>query len=192
MGASKERRLAEARGEIEHQEARFERTFNEMRPWLPATADDFLDIGCGTGAIAVQVARHYRTATAHLIEGTEDRAHGAWHTDGRPWRDVRGALAAFAKHCPEISVRSWPPRDDAPIPPCELVYSTCSLGHHYPVETYLGLLQRTLMSRGRLIIDLRIGEIGEHGRAVLREHFTHKGDIAATGKKYWRTVWERG
>lgn len=188
MGVSKERRLAEARGEIEHQDSRFERTFNEMRPWLPDTVSAFLDIGCGTGAIAIHIARHYRTACAHLIEGSEDAAHGAWHTDGKPWRDVRGALAAFEKHCPEISVRAWPPDPNLTIL-CELIYSTCSWGHHYPIETYLGLATRSLRPGGTLIVDLRIGSPAEHGQEMLAKHFARAGTIPAPGKKYLRTVW---
>lgn|SRR3990167_4542347 len=188
MGLAKIRRLAEARGEVEHQEGRYERTFLAIKPWLPARAHDFLDIGCGTGGIAMHVARHYGTATAHLIDGMEEGVPGAWRTDGKPWRDIRVALQGFAKHCPGITVRGWPP-DPLLTIPCELLYSTCSWGHHYPIETYLGLAFRSLKPGGTLIVDLRLGDPAEHGQLILDRHFKRSGTIAAPGKKYLRTVW---
>ena len=191
MGDAKTRRLAEARGEIEHVEGRYERTFNSMKPWLPEACADFLDIGCGTGAIAMWVARHYRAATAHLIDGDTDRPPQSWRTDGVPWRDVRVALQGFAKHCPGIRVRGWAPDPGLTIP-CELIYSNCSWGHHYPIETYLDLADRSLKRGGTLIVDLRIGEHADHGESVLSRCFERAGTIDAPGKKYRRTVWRRG
>ena len=189
MGDAKLRRLAEQRGEVEHEEVRYERTYLAMRPWLPAAVSDFLDIGCGTGAIAMWVARHYQpSVTAHLIDGDTDHPPQAWRTDGVPWRDVRVALQGFAKHCPCIAVKGWPP-DPLLTIPCELIYSTCSWGHHYPIETYLGLAVRSLAPGGTLIVDLRVGERAEHGQAVLALHFERIGTIDAPGKKYLRTVW---
>ena len=188
MGVAKLQRLAELRGEAAHQDNRFERTYLAMRPWLPEGVRDFLDIGCGRGVIAIWVARHYRTATAHLIDGVDERSHQVWHTDGVPWRDVNIALRAFAKHCPEIAVKAWPP-DPALTIPCELIYSNCSWGHHYPIETYLGLVHRSLKPGGTLIVDLRLGAPAEHGQALLDRHFNRAGTIESPGKKYLRTVW---
>lgn len=188
MGAAKDRRIAEARGEVEHEPGRFERTFNAMKPWLPASVKDFLDIGCGRGAIAVYVARHYRTATAHLMDGDHEEPPQSWRTDGVAWRDIKGALQAFATDCPGIPVKAWPP-DPALTIPCELIYSNCSWGHHYPIETYLDLVTRSLKPGGTLIVDLRRGEHAEHGEAVLAGRFTRRGTIESPGKKYLRTVW---
>ena len=188
MGAAKERRLAEARGEIEHEEGRYERTFNSMRPWLPAACRDFLDIGCGRGGVAAWVALHYRTATAHLMDGDRELKPRAWRTDGVAWRDVNLALDVFARHCRGIAVKAWPPDPTLTIP-CELIYSTCSWGHHYPIETYLDLAKRSLRPGGILIVDLRLGERAAHGESVLSRHFNRAGTIDAPGKKYLRTVW---
>ena len=188
MGWSKERRLAQAAGEAETQEARFERTFNDMRSWLPEEVTNFLDIGCGAGGIAIHVARHYRRATAHLMDGDAQGIARAWRTDGMAWRDVNRALAAFAKHCPGIAVRAWPPDPELTIP-CELIFSNCSWGHHYPIETYLGLVVRSLKPGGTLIVDLRLGEHAQHGREVLARHFEPRVTIETSGKKYMRTVW---
>jgi len=188
MSGAKIRRLAEQSGEIEHEANRYERTYESMRPWLPAKCNDFLDIGCGRGGIAIHVARHYCTATAHLIDGSDEQPPVSWCTDGTPWRDVGTAMAAFARHAPEIAVKTWPP-DPLLAIPCELIYSNCSWGHHYPISTYLGLACRSLRPGGTLIVDLRIGPLGEQGRAALARHFDPVATIETPGKKYTRTVW---
>ena len=86
-------------------------------------------------------------------------------------------------------MRAWPPDPRAAVPPCELVYSNCSWGHHYEIETYLELVLRVLKPGGTLIVDLRIGEVGAHGRSVLIRHFKPDAILATSGKKYLRTVW---
>lgn len=178
---------------VAHHMGRFERTFESMKPWLPAQVENFLDIGCGLGGVAIHVARHYPGAVAHLIDGAGEI--GKWTSyreDGKPWADVRVAVRLFRKHCPAAEVLAHPPLDSAVVPPCELVYSNCSWGHHYPIDTYLGLAGRVLKPGGRLIVDLRLGRVGEYGAAQLEAHgFTLVWTIAAEGKKYARTVWER-
>lgn len=167
---------------------RYGRTFLSMRPFLPETCADFLDIGCGIGGVAMLVARHYPTATAHLIDGEAEGERYSYRPDGKPWASVGVALRLFAGHMPGRTVRAWPP-DPALTVPCELIYSNCSWGHHFAIDTYLGLARRSLRPSGILITDLRRREIGEHGRDALRTCFEHVADIPEAGKKYVRTVW---
>lgn len=101
---------------------------------------------------------------------------------------MKVAAEAFARHCPDVPVRTWPPDPGLTIP-CELIYSNCSWGHHYPIETYLDLARRSLRAGGVLIVDLRRGEKAEHGERVLGDHFGRLGTIESPGKKYLRTVW---
>lgn len=178
--------------QAENRIRRYERTFLSMKPWLPASdVNNFLDIGCGLGLIAAHVAQHYPGATAHLIDGEEWQEKWTGYKDaGRPWADVKLALQLFAKHFPGSAVRAHTPDPLGPtIGPCEVIYSNASWGHHYPIETYLELVLRSLKPGGTLIIDLRIGHVGEHGRAVLAKHFEHVTNIEAAGKKFDRTVW---
>lgn len=169
--------------------SRYERTYRSIEPWLPRTdVLDFLDIGCGLGGVAMWVARHYPKACTHLIDGSGWGEKYSYQPDGKPWADVGLALQLFAKHCPGRAVRAWPPDPELTVP-CELLYSNCSWGHHYAIETYLGLARRSLRPGGTLIVDLRVGEVGEHGRNTLMTCFAHVADVAAEGKKYVRTVW---
>jgi len=175
--------------QAERRISRYERTFRSIRPWLPpGLVLNFLDIGCGTGGVAMRVAGHYPNATAHLIDGDAWGEKFSYRPDGRPWADVKLALKLWAKYLPNRAVRAWPP-DPALTIPCELIYSNCSWGHHYAIETYLGLARRSLQPGGTLIVDLRVGNIGEHGRKALGAYFAHVADIEVGQKKYARTVW---
>ena len=167
---------------------RYEQTFLSMRRWLPKTPVlNFLDIGCGTGGVAIWVARHYPEASTHLIDGAAWGEKFSWRDDGTPWADVGLALQLFKKHLPNRYVKAWPasPRRPA-IPKCDLIYSNCSWGHHYPIRTYLELVKKTLRPGGTLIVDIREGSSG-HGE--LSQFFTPITIIDVLGKKYLRTVW---
>ena len=70
------------------------------------------------------------------------------------------------------------------------IYSICSWGHHYPIETYLDLVCRCLRRGGTLIVDLRLWKL-DRGKAVLARYFGFVNAIGVLGKKYQRTVWNR-
>ena len=179
---------------------RYERTLLSMRPWLPEKCEAFLDVGCGLGGVAILVARRYPGAEIHLLDGDlAGEKWGGFREDGRPWADVNVAARICARELPGRSIVPWTPvlvrrwghrlgaeggfRFD-------LVYSICSWGHHYPIETYVDEVRGGLRSGGRLIVDLR-REHAERGRAELHQDFDWLADIARDGKKYVRTVWER-
>ena len=175
-----------------HHAERYRRTFETMLPWLPeqGAVAHFLDIGCGYGGVAMWMARRYPDAVAHLIDGDGSEKWVGYRADGQAWSDVRLAARLFAKHCPGREVHAHRPDDPSQTIPCELIWSNVSWGHHYPIETYLDLVLRSLKAGGTLIVDLRIGDVGEHGEEVLSRHFQRKG-TAHAGKKYTRTVWRR-
>ena len=170
------------------QEERFLRNFENMKPHLPEGVSAFLDIGSGLGGIAGHVAKHYPEAVAHLMDGA--KAEASWTSyrpGGKPW----ACVFAAAQHVRRFSgskVEAHVADPDETIP-CELIYSTVSWGHHYPIEVYLGLARRSLKPGGTLIVDLRLGEVGEHGREVLARHFKQAWADIHIGKKYARTVW---
>lgn len=186
--------FAEATGttlqQAERRISRYERTFRSMEPWLPrGDVRDFLDIGCGTGGIAILVAQHYPGARVNLIDGCSTGEKYTYRPDGRPWGNVSVALSLFEKYFQGRAVLAWPP-DPSHTIPCELIWSNCSWGHHYAIETYLGLARRSLKLGGTLIVDLRLGEVGKRGRNALRTCFEYVADIdVGIGKKYARTVW---
>ena len=188
--------LARASGigieQAERRVGRYEQTFLSMKPWLPpGLVRDFLDIGCGISGIAVFVAQHYGgRAVAHLLDGNgAGEKWGGFRKDGRPWNDVGQAARIFRALYPGAVCADWGPEPECRlIPPCELVYSICAWGHHFPIEMYVDMVHRVLRPGGRLIVDLR-REHAERGREELHQDFDWVADIPSEGKKYIRTVW---
>ena len=175
----------------QHHVERWRLSYERMRPWLPLRVLEFLDIGCGYGGIAVQIARHYpgAGARANLLDGLGMRPKwGGYQPLGAPWMDVAVAGRLYEQHCPGRRFVVYGPDEDETMP-CDFIYSICSWCHHYPVETYLGLVRRSLVSGGALIVDLRLGDVGDHGRRVLAGYFDFVADIWM-GRKYVRTAWK--
>jgi SAM-dependent methyltransferase len=136
--------------------------FESLMPYLPQTAAASLDIGCGMAAIDVLLWRHYANPTIHLLDGTG-------HTDVRilfhpvmsPYNSMPVARQLLERNgVPHESVVEWPPEPQAAVPACDLVISLLSWGFHYPVSTYLPLVERCLRPGGRLILDVRKGQGG--------------------------------
>lgn len=183
---------------IDQAEARMTRSrrhYEMMLPWLPERCAAFLDIGCGLGGIAAWIACHYGEAVAHLLDGgAEAEKWGGYRERGQPWASVHFAAELFARHCPGRRAVVWTPeqvaRDGFGAERFDLVYSTCSWGHHYGVATYLQSVEAAMPPRAVLIIDLRLGEIGAAGEALLRERFALVNSAVA-GKKYRRTIWSK-
>lgn len=184
---------------VEQAEARTTRSrrhYEMMRPWLPERCDAFLDIGCGLGGIAAWVAHHYPLAMAHLLDGAAPAEKwGGYRDDGQPWADVHFAGQLFARHCPGRVAVAWTPesvaREGFREQRFELVYSNCSWGHHYSIDTYIAPVARSMANGATLIVDLRVGDIGERGALLLRRHFAPVNEEVYVGKKYRRSVWRR-
>jgi SAM-dependent methyltransferase len=140
--------------------SRFTRDMEGMGPWLPARIDSFLDIGCGSGRLAVLLAQHYGGAVdVHLIDG--DRRVEAFGKEQvgyapttPPWNDRAAAAELVRAKVPAARVFDYPPDPRLTIP-VDLIVSTKSWGHHYGADVYLGLARRSLRPGGRIIMDLR-------------------------------------
>lgn len=168
--------------------ARYERNFATMLPWFPEKVENFLDIGSGTGGIALLVSKHFPDATVHLIDSeTAQPSWTSYRADGEPWADVNAAKGLIEKGSGAV-VHGYSPGSVKDLPACELIYSICSWGHHYSIDTYIDLVKRTLKPKGVLIVDLRKGRVGETGFEVLKRKFDFVAK-AGEGKKYDRTVW---
>jgi hypothetical protein len=136
--------------------------YEMLRPHLPPRACALLDIGCGMAGIDVLLARHYDDPAIHLLDGTG-------HTDVRilfhpvmaPYNSMPVARRLLElNEVPAERIFEWPPDPAAAVPACDLVISLLSWGFHYPVGTYLALVEQALKSGGRLILDVRKGHGG--------------------------------
>lgn len=138
------------------------RDYKELKSFLPENKTSILNIGCGFGAHDLYLGKHYGSVQFHLIEGTKTipKAHSGFREDTQPYRN--GNLAVRLLRANNIHARLYPvgqATSDATIP-VDFVVSFCALGHHFPVHTYLPLIQRSLLSGGHLLVDIRTGTNG--------------------------------
>lgn len=174
--------------------ARSKRHYEMMLPWLPERCEHFLDIGCGHGGIASQIAGHYPASVAHLLDGAEQTEKWvSWRENGEPWASVHLAVELLSKDHPGRASVAWTPDTvkELPMNAFDVVYSVCSWGHHYGIEQYLEIVAHSMRPGATLIVDLRLGEIGEQGEALLRSKFVPVSLQVYVGKKYRRTVWKK-
>lgn len=130
-----------------------------IAPYLPAKAAATLDIGCGMAGIDVLLWRHYGDPVVNLLDGTGDTAvRILFHPTMSPYNSMPVARALLeANGVPPKRIVEWAPDPSLTPPPCDLVVSLLSWGFHYPVATYLPLVERCLRPGGRLILDVRRG-----------------------------------
>ncbi|MEM9681641.1 MAG: hypothetical protein AAF942_00110 [Pseudomonadota bacterium] len=171
--------------------ADIEREVETLRPFFPENMACFVDIGCGIGAMAVEIALK-TGAKAFVIDGNGEidlrgKKNGAgFHKSYVFYSDKDLIGRNFAENSLEVELLET----DA-TPNVDLVISTLSCGFHYPISTYQSLLDN-LKPGARAIFDVRVGLNENPGRGFrkvgLVEHFhrfegrKHKAD---------RTCWER-
>jgi SAM-dependent methyltransferase len=143
------------------------REFSDMTPFLPATAANVLDIGCGLAGIDHFVNRHYKgSATIHLLDknGVSDQVYYLFHDQAayycslemaRTFLIFNGASSdRVVLH--DVSKKGFPRRIQY-----DLVLSLISWGFHYPISAYLKHVKRWLAPNGVVILDIRKGTGGE-------------------------------
>jgi SAM-dependent methyltransferase len=167
---------------------------DELRPWLPAVANTIVEIGCGPGKLAVELAKIYPDAVIHLVDGDgTGPSQSSFQEECRPWSDVHAAMEYVLNQEPDCKVFAWTPEQIVnEVIPCDLVISIKSWCHHYPVETYLPFVRRSLRPPdGRIITDLRVNLT----RAFYQRGFFRRAGfvelgVVKTKPKWERTVWK--
>jgi SAM-dependent methyltransferase len=164
-------------------------TYTLMLPWLPDEASDVLDIGCGMGGISYRMSYLYPEATFHLLDGTaadEPGREGKHRHPGyrpfdpwqRPWNNAAYPCARLR----ELGLKAVDySADPMQVIPADVIVSTRSWGHHYPVSVYLPLVRRSLRPGGVVFLDVRSGT---DGLAEMSRHFDllWSGTTSATNK----------
>jgi hypothetical protein len=170
----------------------FAAAYESLRPWLPGHAADVLDIGCGHADIDVFLARHYLALNGriniHLLDGDEaDMAlrdqRKAYAPHPRPWNNRSLGVKTLQDNVPECTVYAYPPDPSLTIP-CDLLISTRSWGHHYPIAVYGGLAKRSVRRGGRIITDIRTRLPGNRNAALPDT----RGEIAALERLGFRVI----
>lgn len=167
--------------------------FNLIKDWLPAKVSSILDIGSGPAGIDVWLARHYGAIEINLLDGDrhieaigKNQVGFRAHTEA--WKDRNEGARLVREHAPDCVVKGHPPDPSLTIP-ADLIVSLRAWGHHFSVETYIGLVERSLRPGGRLILDIRNST---DGLAVLDKHgFISAANISSNSEKCLRYVIER-
>jgi SAM-dependent methyltransferase len=138
--------------------------FDSIAEHLPKNALRSLDIGAGVGGINVLLSEHYNhKIQLHLLDksavnksiyyGFEDKtafynsltlAHNLIAGSGVPSENITLHEVGDVKNSP-FKEKAY-----------DLITSFISWGYHYPIDTYLDDVKRSLSPEGALIVDLRV------------------------------------
>lgn len=158
--------------------------------WYAVHGGKMLDIGCGHGLLTLMAARITGVLSVSIVDG--DRAaeqRQGFHEDVKPWNDVRLAGKTLKGNLPDIvEVAEFTPGTFTRFGwqnEIDLVISTKSWGHHYPVGEYIEEVLRAIAPGGHLIIDVRKGTTGRD--ELLAAGFISAKQIGGTEKcdRYW-------
>ena len=169
--------------------------YDRIRGYLPKTAKNILDIGCGIAGIDALISQHYDHAVhIHLLDKStiEDdifysmKDKAAFYNSLEVAKDFLVYNAVPKDHILTINANNANTIDtDTPM---DLILSLISWGFHYPVKTYLTQAFSQLKEGGRLIIDIRKGTDGEKAiEAVFDEY-----KIIYDGLKHHRILAVKG
>jgi SAM-dependent methyltransferase len=140
------------------------RDLETLLPYLPERATAVLDIGCGLGGIDILLHRHYAPASPRLTlidrDGVSAELFYGYEDDAAHYTSLAGARLLLEQNgVPPADVTICDAdRDGYPTGErFDLIISLISWGYHYPLETYLDDVDRTLAPGGRVILDVREG-----------------------------------
>lgn len=169
---------------------RITRDFDTIKPWLPARGESILDIGCGLAGVNVLLARATGAKVINLIDGNGFGPRKMGFVENTTaWFDVNVGAEFIRRNTSGLTVLPfWPDEAANDVIACDLLISLKSWGHHYPVEIYLGLAQRSVRAGGRMVLDIRTGT---DGVAVLEASGFKSLGIAYSTVKADRHVFER-
>lgn len=139
--------------------------YASLKPHLPASAKNILDVGCGIAGIDVPLYEHYAGDTHITLldrTGVDDAAFsygmGAEERFYNSLDLARAFLVENGVKADHITLMEVVPGFTLPADArFDLVVSLISWGYHYPVATYLDQVYNALNPGGRVILDIRKG-----------------------------------
>ena len=128
--------------------------FKFMFPFFPEKMETVLDIGAGVGGIDLLICRRFEKVRVDLLDKDEvlpelwygfSKEPAAYNTE----LDTKNFFALNGIW--NIKYYTEYPEENK----YDFIFSRISCGFHYPVQTYLKQIKRTLNKRGRLFLDVR-------------------------------------
>jgi SAM-dependent methyltransferase len=134
--------------------------YSMIEKFLPESANNTLDIGCGIGLINLPIYEKYNRANIHLLDKTElDATKISGFNETYKFYNsmdaARNTLIANGVEKDHIHLHEATDYSSLYNVSFDLIYSFLSCGWHYPVKTYIDLMTKTLVPGGILILDIR-------------------------------------
>ena len=116
------------------------------------------DIGSGYGFFDLFASKSMNTEVVLIDLEQNEHRHFGFQNEGAAYSSLEVARRLLmANKVPAKKIECVNPRDTSPeaIKPVDLVVSFISCGFHYPVDSYLPMLDKVLKPGGSAIFDLR-------------------------------------
>lgn len=119
----------------------------------------WLDIGCGLACLDVFLAHRFGPPmTVHLLDAQEQGTRrNSYNTEADAWNEVDPAVTMFRANITDtrIGVVAHYAGADFAMPRVDMVLSSRSWGHHYPIATYARAVAKRLAPGGVIVTDIR-------------------------------------
>lgn len=139
--------------------------YDMIKPYLPDTSNNILDIGCGLGLIDIALYHHYNQdvnlflldKTNTITEDTHIRGFNKEYVFYNSMECTRDTLQTNGVNESNIIAYEVSPENLNQIEnnKFDVILSLLSCGWHYSIETYSDLIKNTLSKNGVLILDIR-------------------------------------
>lgn len=139
--------------------------YDMISNYLPEKATSILDIGCGLGLIDLAVYEHYDKScklslldkTNTIDENTSVRGFNQKYVFYNSLQSTKNTLVDNGVSFEDINTFEVSEESVQELAECEfdVIMSLLSCGWHYPIETYVDLIKKSLKPEGVLILDIR-------------------------------------
>lgn len=116
------------------------------------------DIGCGYGFFDIFAAKATKAEIVLIDLEENEHRHFGFRDEGAAYSSLKVARQLLVannvapEHIACVNPRDTPPED---IEPVDLIVSFLSCGFHYPIDSYLPMIDKALKLGGAAIFDLR-------------------------------------
>jgi hypothetical protein len=133
-----------------------------------------LDIGSGIGGIDFFIAKNNENCQINLLDKSkiEENVYYGFKEKGAFYNDLELAEKFLKINSVENEIKSYTPESDfSQLNDIDLVISLISWGFHYPIDTYIKLLEDVSKKDTILIIDIRNTHIEESLEKLKKQNF---------------------
>ena len=139
-----------------------------IQEYLPESINSVLDIGCGLGLLDVFLFKIHAKPTINLLDGTGDEGNNKfmYYDKCDIYNDMKMTIRMM--ECNGVdSFSLYNPYYNGKIE-SDVIISLYSWCFHYPVNTYLELVSKSLVKDGIMIVEVKRGN-GD--REILEKEF---------------------